>query len=229
MSKIIQKQIEAYRHNFLKHGTTPLGTFQNNTTTQFERFNQLIDPLLAYKSTDFTICDVGSGVCDLNKFLQSKEIKYTYTGIEVVQEMVDAAKSIYPEITVINQDLLAEDYQEKFDFCVLSGAFNLPGGTDRNDWHNFIFAMIEKMYALSNIGISFNALTVYSTFNSQDLFYLDPKITLDYIKKNLTRHCQIMMSSPLFEDTYVALKPEALSLRYPAPEFDKYFKDIVRK
>ncbi len=229
MSTIIQKQIDAYRDNFIKHGNTPLGTFQNNTATQYERFNQLITPLLAYKSSDFTICDVGSGVCDLHKFLQTKEIKHIYTGIEIVQEMVDTAKSIYPEINVINQDLLADDYQQKFDFCVLSGTFNLPGQTDRNDWLNFTLAVIKKMYTLSNVGIAFNALTAYSTFNAPELFYLDPKITLDFIKKNLSRHCQIMMSSPLYEDTYIVLKPEAVSKQYAAPEFDKYLKNVARK
>ena len=117
MSRIIQKQIDAYRDNFIKYGTTPMGTFQNDVSTQYERFNQLITPLLAYKSTEFTICDVGSGVSDLHKFLQEKKIRHSYTGIEIVQEMVDAAKSIYPGINVINQDLLADDYQQKFDFC----------------------------------------------------------------------------------------------------------------
>jgi hypothetical protein len=228
MSTIIQKQIDAYRDNFIKHGNTPLGTFQNNTVTQYERFNQLINPLLAYKATDFTICDVGSGVCDLHKFLQSREIKHTYTGIEIVQEMVDSAKKIYPDINIINKDLLDDDYQQKFDFCVLSGTFNLPGDIDRSDWLNFTLAVIKKMYTLSNIGIAFNALTAYSTFNAPELFYLDPKITLDYIKNNLSRHCQIMMSSPLFEDTYIVLKPEVLSNQYPEPEFDKYFKNIKR-
>jgi hypothetical protein len=228
MKMIIQKQIEAYRDNFLKHGNTPLSTFQNNTATQYERFNQLIKPLLAYKSSDFTICDVGSGICDLHKFLQANEINHIYTGIEIVQEMVDTAKSIYPEINIINQDILAEDYLQKFDFCVLSGTFNIPGETDRSDWSNFTFAIIKKMYALSNIGIAFNSLTTYSTFNASELFYLDPLITLDYIKKTLSRHCQILMTSPLFEDTYIVLKPECVSDQYTGPEFDKYFKNIKR-
>lgn len=228
MRTIIQKQIDAYRDNFIKHGNTPLGTFQNNTATQYERFSQLINPLQAYKPSGFSICDVGAGVCDLHRFLQAKQIQHDYTGIEIVQEMVDTAKRAYPQINIINQDILADNYQQKFDFCVLSGAFNLPGDTDRNDWLNFILAVIKKMYALSEIGIAFNALTAYSTFNAPELFYLDPTITIDYIKQNLSRHCQVLMSSPLYEDTYVVIKPEAVSANYPAKEFDKYFKSIQR-
>lgn len=229
MSSIIQSQLGTYRENYIKHGNSPLGVFWKDVATQYERFNQLINPLLAYKSSDFTVCDVGAGVCDLHKYLQAKDIKHSYTGIEIVQEMVDTAKSIYPEINVISQDLLADDFQQRFDFCVLSGTFNLPGETDRNDWLEFVFSMIQKMYAISDVGIAFNALTNYSTFNAPELFYLDPKITLDFIKKNLSRHCQIMMSSPLYEDTYIVLKPEVVSEQYAAPEFDKYLKNVARK
>ena len=229
MSTIIQAQLGIYGENYIKHGNTPLGVFWKDTASQYERFNQLITPLLAYKSSDFTICDVGAGVCDLHKFLRKREIKHTYTGIEIVKEMVETAKNNYPEISVINQDLLADDYQQRFDFCVLSGTFNLPGKTNRNDWLEFVLSMIQKMYEISVVGIAFNALTTFSTFNDPELFYLDPKIALDYIKKNLSRHCQIIMASPLFEDTYIVLKPETVSMKYPAPEFDKYFKNIKRK
>jgi hypothetical protein len=229
MNSIIQLQLNSYKENYIKHGNTPLGVFWNNVETQYERFNQLITPLLAYKSSDFSICDVGSGVCDLHKFLLSREIKHSYTGIEIVREMVEVAKKNYPEISVINQDLLVDDYQERFDFCVLSGTFNLLGKNDKNDFMQFIFRIIDKMYSISDVGIAFNTLTTYSTFNDPELFYLDPKITLDYIKKNLSRHCQIIMASPLYEDTYIIIKPEVVSMKYPAPEFDKYFKNIERK
>lgn len=227
MSRIIQKQIDAYRDNFIKYGTTPMGTFQNDASTQYERFNQLITPLLAYKSTEFTICDVGSGVSDLHKFLQEKKIRHSYTGIEIVQEMVDAAKSIYPGINVINQDLLADDYQQKFDFCVLSGTFNLPGSVALEDWQKFIFSVIRKMYALSSIAISFNALTSYTTFRSKDLFYLEPNLTLDYIQKNISRFCILNMDTPLYEVTYTIFKPDVKRKQFPNLKFDKYFQNIT--
>lgn len=223
MSTIIQKQINVYRDNFIKNENTPLGTFQNNTSTQYERFNQLIKTLLTYKSTEFTICDVGSGVSDLHKFLQEKKIKHRYTGIEIVQEMIDKAKSAYPGINVINQDLLADNYQQKFDFYVLSGTFNLPGSVTHQDWQKFIFAVIKKMYALSKIGISFNALTTYSKFKAKDLFYLDPNLTLDYVQKNISRFCILNMYSPLYEVTYTILKSDAIRKQFPNSEFDKYF------
>lgn len=227
MTTIIQKQIDAYRDNFIKHGNTPLGTFQNNTATQYERFNQLIAPLLSHKANHFSICDVGSGVCDLHKFLNAKQIPHEYTGIEIVQEMIDSTQKEMPHLRVLNQDILADDFVEKFDFCVLSGTFNIPGAVAHEDWQTFIFKVIKKMYSLANVGIAFNALTTYSTFQADDLFYLDPKKTLDFIQKDISRHCAIYMDSPLYEVTYVILNPETKRKQFPDTAFDKYFKNRV--
>lgn len=84
------------------------------------------------------------------------------------------------------------------------------------------------MYNMSDIGIAFNALTIYSTFKDPVLFYLDPKSILGFIKQNLSRHCQVMMASPLYEDTYIVIKPEVISKLYSDPEFDRYFNNIKR-
>lgn len=227
MTNIIQKQIDVYRDNFIKHDNTPLGTFQNNTATQYERFNQLIEPLLVHKASDFTLCDVGSGVCDLHKFLNTRQIKHEYTGIEIVQEMIDSTKQEMPHLRLLNEDILADDFNEKFDFCVLSGTFNMPGSIAHGDWQSFIFKVIKKMYSLSNVGIAFNALTTYSTFKADDLFYLDPNQTIDFIQKNISRHCAVYMDSPLYEVTYVILNPETKRKQFPSAEFDKYFKNRV--
>ncbi len=223
MSKIIQKQIDTYRGNFLKYGNTPLGTFQNNTATQYERFNQLLMPLLLYKPQHFSICDVGSGVCDLHKFLKMQNIKHNYTGIEIVQEMIETAKAENPSLRLLNQDILADDFQETFDFVVLSGTFNIPGDVNHAEWQTFILKVIEKMYKLCKISTSFNALTSYSTFRSNGLFYLNPLLVLDHIQKNMSRHTILNMNSPLYEVTYTIFKPEAVKDRFPSADFDKYF------
>ena len=72
MSKIIKKQIEVYQNNFNKYLDSTRGVFWNNVTSQHERFNQLMTPLLPYTPQNFSICDVGSGICDLHYFLNKK-------------------------------------------------------------------------------------------------------------------------------------------------------------
>lgn len=224
MSEIIKKQLEAYQANFVKHGNSPLGTFQNNTTTQYERFNELLLPLLKIKPTDFSICDIGSGVCDLHHFLISNEVKHSYTGIEIVPEMVTFSQEKYPGITVLNTDFLSDDFTEKYDFVVLSGTFNIHGGVNESDWKDFVFKLIKKMFESARLGISFNLLTSYSTFRDETLFYASPEEVLTYIQTNLSRFCTINSAYPLFEFSYTVFTKECMKITFSHPDFDKYLK-----
>ena len=177
---------------------------------------------MEYVSGQFSVCDVGAGVADLHHFLLDKEVPHTYTGVEIVQEMVDAVYADNPDIRILNKDILGEEFEEEFDFVVASGVFNFPGQTPIEEWESFVFSMVEKMYRLAKVGISFNALTTYSTFRDSDLFYLDPSVVLDFAQRSLGRHCEIRMSSPLFEVTYTVFKPESMKQKYSQAEFQKY-------
>lgn len=224
MDSIIPAQISAYRDNFLAYGNTPQGTFQNNSTTQYERFRQLMKPLLRVHDGPFHVCDVGSGVSDLHRFLMDEGLAHRYTGIEIVPEMVQAARRLYPAATVRDEDFLNDAFTDRFDFCVLSGVFNLPGSVPPDRWREFVFAMVEKMYRQADIGIAFNALTTYSTFRAPELFYLDPGLMIDHIQRSISRHCIADMASPLYEVTYCIYTPRALRALHPQAEFDKYFR-----
>lgn len=202
---------------------TPQGTLQNDKMTQHERFEQLMSPLLAQVSGSFSVCDVGSGIADLHHFLVAKGVEHNYTGIEVVQEMVDAVLAETPSIRLLNEDILAEQFVEEFDFLVASGTFNLPAETPYSVWEPFVYSMIEKMFGLARIGISFNGLTTFSTFRQPDLHYMDPVVVLDFIQRRLGRYCEVRMASPLYEVTYTVFKSEHVQQKYTQAEFRKYF------
>ena len=223
MSDIIRKQIDAYRPNFLEHGDTPRGTYQNNTTTQNERFGRLLRHLEEYGPEHFSVCDVGCGMADLHRYMNANAISHDYTGIEIVPEMVEQTRSKYPDIEVLDVDLQTHDFRSVFDFCVLSGTFNLPGDVSETGWEEFVLNTIERMYGLAGIGISFNLLTSYSTFKAKELFYADPAEIYDFLQKKLSRFIMVDTTSPLFELTFTVLRPEAVRARYDHPDLKKYF------
>jgi hypothetical protein len=224
MSDVVKKQIAAYQENFILHGNTPKGTFQNNILTQEERFKQLIDPLLSLKPEGFSLCDIGSGICDLHKYLVNNGVNHEYTGIEIVPEMVAYAKHTYPAISVLNTDFLQDSFSQNFDFFVVSGTFNIPGDVKTDEWEEFIYKVVYKMFSLAKIGISFNSLTTYSTFKDDSLFYLKPEDMFSFIQKNLSRFCHINTGYPLYEVSYTVLKKDYLSSKYNQADYLKYFK-----
>lgn len=225
MSDIIQRQIEAYRPNFLKHGDSPKGTFQNNTETQYLRFAKLLENLPIERGGEFSIHDVGSGMCDLHKFLLEQNINHAYSGTEVVQEMIDIAKKKFPEIKLFNRDLLSVTETGVYDFVVLSGTFNLPSSVPQTEWKEFCEQVIVKMFDLAKKGIAFNFLTTESTFTDPTLFYFSPSEALTFCQKNLSRFVFVDHAYPLYEFTVTVLKKTPLKDQYAGEAFEKYFKN----
>ena len=138
--------------------------------------------------------------------------------------MNDISRKKYKEIEILEIDFLDNIFKNKFDFLVLSGAFNLPGEVKEEEWNTFVFNMIEKMFLLCEIGISFNFLTTYTTFRSANLFYLSPTEVFDFVQTKLSRFCILNSAYPLYEVTCTVLKKDAIKDKYIHPDYSKYFK-----
>lgn len=143
MKNIVQQQVKMYQSNFITNGPTPKGLFWNNFTTQKERYRQLINPLLDIKDSDFSICDFGAGLCHLHEYLNERNIKHNYTGIEIVPEMNEYSKEKHKNISIIDIDFLDNSYNSKFDFLVLSGTLNLKGNISTEQWEEYVFEIIN--------------------------------------------------------------------------------------
>lgn len=220
--EILKNQREIYRNSFNKYGATPKGTYQNNTETQYLRFERLllhIGPFLTVQS----VHDVGSGLCDLHKYLLMKELQHEYSGTEIVQEMIDHALSQYTDIKLFNRDLLAACPEEKYDYLVLSGTLNLLNDQDPAEWEDYCLRLIKKMYVMSNKAISFNCLTSFNTFSDPSLYYFNPTKVFEFCVNNLSRFVIVDHGYPLFEFTCTVFKPEFLSNHYNSVSFKKYF------
>ncbi|PWG04262.1 class I SAM-dependent methyltransferase [Polaribacter aquimarinus] len=221
---IIKKQIEAYRENFLENLGTPEGTFQNNLETQYLRFSRLIKFFRLEQEN--TIHDIGCGICDMYKYFKSINLKnFIYSGTEIVPEMVNYGKEKYKDIKIFNQDILKIDDSIKYDYLVLSGVFNLPGKTDRKEWKEFCFKMIDKMFELCNKAISFNFLTTNGTFQAPELFYLDPTEVFNYCLKKHSRFVVLDNNYPLYEFTITVYNAKEMEKEFDSKPFKKYFKN----
>jgi len=220
--EILKYQREAYCDRFKRYGANAKGTFWNDTETQYLRFERLlmhIEPFLTGQS----VHDVGSGLCDLHKYMILKKIKHEYSGTEIVQEMIDYATCQFKGIQLFNRDLLTAGLEEKFDYLVLSGTLNLLNNQDPIVWKNYCFRLIKKMYDMSLKAISFNCLTSFNTFTDPSLCYFNPTEVFNFCVKNLSRFVVIDQGYPLFEFTCTVIRPEFLSEQYNSVYFKKYF------
>lgn len=220
--RIIKGQAEIYRKSFAEHGDAPRATYNAGREAQELRFERILQHLTPVRSP-FSIHDVGAGLCDLHRYLLAEGIEHTYSGTDVVQEMVDHGRAKYPEITLHNRDILSDEVADRHDFVVLSGLFNLPGETAPDAWKQFVLQMVDQMYEMAEVAVSFNFLSSYRTFTDPTLFYVDPAEMLDHCMKHLSRFVILDHAYPLFECTATVFRPEFVEGRYEPDVFAKYF------
>lgn len=218
--QILQEQRHLYRGNFLKHGDSPRGTFQNNLVTMHLRYERLL------AGVDFSGCpailDVGCGLGNLHAYLKSRGLAHRYHGSEIVPEMVEACRQKYPGIEVDSRTVF--DFpNQSFDWVVLSGVLNIPGNVEPANWQSYALNLVDQMYALCRQGMSFNFLTIHVTYQDPELFYFDPGMLLNHMAR-LSRFVTVDLAYPLYECTLRVATVENLRNQFPQEELKRYLK-----
>jgi len=100
-----------------------------------------------------SILDVGCGFGDLYTLLARHYHSFSYQGVDINPNMIEAARVRYPEVLFLTMDF--GEYQgQKFDYVLASGALSFKV----SDYKHLYFGYIEKMFALANLGVAFNML-----------------------------------------------------------------------
>ncbi|MCR1811858.1 bifunctional 2-polyprenyl-6-hydroxyphenol methylase/3-demethylubiquinol 3-O-methyltransferase UbiG [Sulfurospirillum sp. hDNRA2] len=135
--------------------------------------------------SNVSVLDIGCGNGGLLRHLNYSGFRGTYNGYDINALLIDCAKELYPKyserFSVV--DILNDTLDDTFDYVVLSGLFNSNYGQD----FQWICSFIEKMYALANKKVIFNAISTYTNFKEETMFYINPFEISDFIIQNLSR------------------------------------------
>ncbi len=190
---------------FTKFGPAPMGLNWNSIEAQEKRFEQVC------KVIDFTgpysIIDYGCGYGSLINFLKQKNQIFTYSGYEIVEEMILKGRELHHgdfhcSFTIKEETLVKSDY------VVESGVFNVKQSNSDKDWTEYIISILNKMNNLAEKGLACNFLTKYSDaeFMRPDLYYADPSFFFDYCKKNFSRNVALLHDYDLYDFTIIVRK-----------------------
>jgi cyclopropane fatty-acyl-phospholipid synthase-like methyltransferase len=148
-----KNKIKKYYNEALEEnpGDYAKGVHWSSMITQYSRFKELS---LITNLNNQKILDVGSGNGELYKFFQNMNINVNYTGIELVEEQCNIAKTRFPAVKFINADFLEHNFNNKYDYALASGVFNNQLSNNKS----FLEDSIKKMISLSRKGIAFNLL-----------------------------------------------------------------------
>lgn len=141
---------------------------------QLKRFGALADHV---DLAGTALLDVGCGLGDLLGFLAQRGIEADYTGVDLLEEMVSAARKLHPEGRFFCADVFGPESLlpsglagARFDVVFCSGAFNLDVGNNRR----FLPRAIATMFGFSDNHLVFNLLHRRAENKHDQCIYFDP-------------------------------------------------------
>lgn len=226
MSSIAEEQTEVFRKQWGLYPGQPKGLHWRDAATQELRFEKLFE-YLKPGARPISVLDVGCGGADLKGYLDKRSVDFLYTGVDLVEEMLEYARKRYPDAALVNSDFVEvfDPSGTSFDWVVSSGVFNYQGGATSSEWREFFFASLSKMYELANEAIAFNFLIDSTSYRSPNLAYFSVGEVVNFCRDNFSRHLSVAHDYPLYECTVTVYRSNYVRQRYSGVEFQRYWVD----
>ncbi|RON45130.1 SAM-dependent methyltransferase [Pseudomonas frederiksbergensis] len=204
-TELLSEVAEYYSSKLAEHGETPQGVDWNGKEGQYLRFKQLNSIIDGEKP--FSINDVGSGYGAFYDFLQERHTAFSYDGIDVSEDMINAARLRYNGQAHV-QFHVGSEPPRIADYGIASGIFNVRLGRTDSEWSTYLEGVLDTLDKTSRLGFAFNCLTAYSDADKMRdyLYYADPCKLFDLCKRRYSRNVALLHDYDLYEFTILVRK-----------------------
>lgn len=119
-----------------------------------------------------SILDVGCGLGHFYEWLKARGLKFSYTGIDIADQMLQQAQKAHPEARFLVGSPSDSSFLEgeTFDYVFASGIFS----TYTSQSMAWMQSTIRRMWQWSRRGVAFNSLSTWATERDPHEFYADP-------------------------------------------------------
>lgn len=204
---ILNEVANYYSDKITQYGQTPRGVDWNGTDSQILRFMQLCKIIQGYEA--FSLNDLGCGYSALYDFLAGQYSSFSYTGIDISNDMIKA--SMQRHIDSPNaRFILSTTPDDIADYGIASGIFNVRLQHSDDEWIEYIKTTLDILNNSSRRGFSFNCLTSYSdAAKKRDyLYYASPCELFDFCRRRYSKQVALLHDYGLYEFTILVRKPE---------------------
>jgi SAM-dependent methyltransferase len=191
--------VEHYERQLERHGPTAEGMDWKDEASQKLRFEVLCGVCdLEGRSVHEIACGAGH----LWDFMKARGIRTSaYSGSDLSQAMVEAARALHPDVSFEQRDFLVEPVDESYDVVLCSGLFHVKLDRSDEEWRSFLRECVRRMYAMCRVAIAFNLMSDLVDYRSDDLYYADAGEMLDFCRSELSRFVTLRHDYPLYECT----------------------------
>ena len=150
------------------------------------RFSVLTDQL---DISGLSILDVGCGLGDLYGFIRDKKIDVTYTGIDILDEMIQEACRRYPDASFLSGDMFSHNLfsEGEYDVVYSSGIFNLNLGNNRD----FLQNALPVFFKVASKWVVFNLLDPDHPVQSEKYSYFEPEEVIPWVAEFSEHICVV--------------------------------------
>jgi SAM-dependent methyltransferase len=181
---MIDKLAEHYGALVRQHGDSVRSCQYGSEESQLFRFNQLL------KIADLegaAILDIGCGRGDLYRHIKEAGFQITYTGIDLVEEVLHIARQKYGNARFFKHDIIAEPLEESFDYVFLNGVFNNNFYNSQAELDDYMRSLLVAGFKHCRKGMAFNLISSYVNFADEEMAYHDPVELLRFCIEKLGR------------------------------------------
>jgi SAM-dependent methyltransferase len=201
---VSQLLVDHYKKTFSDHGPTSKGVDwgadYKNHELRLDKMLALINPRNETRHPP-SLLDVGCGYGSLLDLVKKRDLVLDYTGIDLCDSMIDAARSRHLDATWLVGDLIDCDDDIRFDYVVCNGVFTQKLSASVKQMDDYLRVLVNRMFQICRVGIAFNVMTTHVNYMSPNLYYRNPIELLGWCMSELSSKIRIDHSYPLYEYT----------------------------
>lgn len=203
----INKINDYYSEKIKEFGFNANGMDWKDENTQTLRF-QVINEFIEFNKNP-SILDIGCGNAEYHNYCLTNKLQHQYKGLDINPLMVEESNSRFGAETALLVNGLDDDKLKdlSFNYVICSGTFNAKLDNTSENWKEFFYDSISKMFHLATHGVIFNCMTPHVDYEYDRLYYPDLNNLTTFIVKNLSRDFRIQHAYPLYEMTIFIKKP----------------------
>lgn len=202
---ILSEVATYYSEKLEKHGQNARGVDWKGEESQVLRFQQLCK--IVDTPNQYSINDLGCGYGALYDYLSQNSGDFSYTGIDVSESMILAARQRYRKTSDV-RFILSDEPDQIADYGVASGIFNVRLEHADDEWRTYLESTLDLLDKTSRIGFAFNCLTTYSDADKMRdyLYYANPCELFDFCKRRYSPDVALLHDYGLYEFTILVRK-----------------------